>query len=270
MAATVHEAVTAADAVGEETGLDGVGDVLEFTLAVLVALLLLVGELLDGVKDEGVEDGAVIGYLPGHPGLRDDGVLLIGADVVVLRSDEPCSFPVDDPAPPRGVGHHAVPVIEDELVEAVAVVGIPEVNDHIALAIDEADVAVLLDGGETLGEDPGAAVLRGDGYLSRVHIIVSALALRAEDGEGVVAGGGGPVQLDVLDGDLPGRGVLDGDLAVIGADGDELVIEEETVIGDLLYYGSTGRLAAGQEGCGGESREKEITCFHKACFELVF
>ncbi len=250
MAVTVHEAVATADAISEQAGLDGFVDILDLALPVLEPLLFIESELVDGVQDKGVQHLAVIGHLHADAGLADDGVLAEGVDGVVIGLDQPFSGLVDDPAFPFRIGDDTVSVIEDKLGEGIAVKREAEVDDDLSIVVDEADVSVLLDGGQPLRKDPGAAVLCRDGDFARIHVIVSALVLGAEDCQGVVAGALGPVDLDVLDGDDAGGGVLDGDLAVFGAIGDEVVVQEQPFVRDV--FDDFGLVAGGAAGDGGE------------------
>lgn len=165
-------------------------------------------------------------------------------------------------------------VFEDKAGQGIAVIRVLEIDYHLAPAVDEADVAVALNGCETFGEDPGAAVLGRDGYLARVHIVISALVLRTKDGKGIVAGRGRPVKLDVLDGGLAGGCVPDGDFAIVGTYGDEVVVEEEAVVGDILGDAAVSVEGAGGDGSGdqgrkdppGGNRTDDGRCFHIACF----
>ena len=137
-----------------------------------------------------------------------------------------------------------------------------EVDDYISLAVDETDVAILLDGGQSFREHPCTAVLCRDGNLSRVHIIVTALVFGAEDGQRIIAGRSCPIQFNVLDGHFAGGGIFNGYFSVVSPDGHQFVIEQEPVVRDFLGNGSTG-VAACENGCGGKCRENKA-CFHKA------
>ena len=116
-------------------------------------------------------------------------------------------------------------VLEDKFRKRITMIRIPERYSDLSPAVDEADLSVLLHGSQTFREDPCPSVLRRNDNLASIRVIVPPLAVRAEDSERVIRRCGGPVELYLLSRDLPGFGILDGDVAVILLDGDEIVIE---------------------------------------------
>lgn len=105
------------------------------------------------------------------------------------------------------------------------------------------------------------AVLGGNGDLAGVGIVVPPLVVRTVDSQGVVGGRGRPVEVDVLDCHLAGDLVPDGQLTVVGADGDEVVVEQKSLVGDVVGLVVAG-LAAGGEEEGGKECQKQINVTH--------
>ena len=142
-------------------------------------------------------------------------------------------------------------VLKDELGQRIAVVREEEVDDDVPAVVDESDLPVLLHGGQSILENPGPEVLGGHCDLAGVDVVVPPLAPGAEDGQGVVGGTDGPVGVEALDGDLPGRGVLEGHGAVLRADRDHAVVEQEPVFVDVLRF-VLAPAAGGEENGRGE------------------
>ncbi len=271
MAVAVHQSVSAADTVGEKACLDGPIDVFNLPFPVLKPLLFLVCQFVYGIKHEGIQHLPVVVQLLADTGLAHDGVLAEGVDRVVFRLDEPLPGLVDDAAFAICIGDHAVSVIKDELCERIAMIREQEIDDDLALVVDETDVPVPLDGGQTLGEDPGTAILGRDRNLARVHVVVAALIVRAEHGEGIVPGPQGPVDPDVLDGHDARSGVLDGDFAIFAPVGDEVVVQKHALVGDGLdnlrlvaggAAGDEGNDGGGPDDGPGSDGADELDRFH--------
>ena len=160
---------------------------------------------------------------------------------------------------------------ENEFGEGIAVVGEPEIDDGIALVVNEPNHSVLLDGSDTFCKHPGPAVLCRHGNLSRVHIVVTAFLLGTEYRKRIHGRFLSPIKFDVLNGDLAGSCVFDGDFSIGSLNGNQVVIAKKSLVNhpvfDFVFVGRTASHDGGNcdetDGAPGCCCDADfVDCFH--------